>query len=679
MRTPSTSDAMIAALPLAAGFTVQLSRWLPIRFAYRENSLGIVSLATLRRYPLQQESFWLVFAALVLALLAWALSRALRGAGVQPGTQATALAFAVLGLVLALWLPGAAGALACGAAAAAAFGLVRRANRLAPPAAAQPTAERRGPSAGRLILVAIGALVAALLTPGIWMGVWNVVHATPDVQLVADDFNFHAEIGQHLAWADAIRRGGLHGRDFFCLYGPLYDMGLVGVWELTRRSVAVYRLYVSLGRAASYAVALLLCAALVRRKSLVLVLPLLLPFVDLRIGLPLAGLLLLALWLKGRKRRLTLAAGLVAGTSLLYSQEFGLAFLISAGAGFAVTREGRAAAAFAIGLAAVLLPMLGWFAAQGALGPMLNDVVQYPRYMLAGYGKLPFPSLVASLPLRLAVLHGQEALLLRLGYSAPFVCAAALLIAVPVAALRLRHPFAWMREAADTLARDPLRLATVLVALFGVLAFRSALGRSDLLHVMAVLAPPALLVVVGIDRLIGAWIADPGRRSLVATRAVALSLLLLLSGLLDQATPTGSARYSFEFIGRLARGEYAPRGSRHVQQVWRWVLIHTEPDEPVLFLPDFASYYYLTRRPSPIRFLLGHQIVTDAHRAEVLQALRARPPRYIVWDDGLHAVDGIEPRVFLGAPLFDWIERAYAEEARIGKTRMLRRREPAEW
>ena len=60
------------------------------------------------------------------------------------------------------------------------------------------------------------------------MGVWNVVHATPDVQLVADDFNFHAEIGQHLAWADAIRRGGLHGRDFFCLYGPLYDMGLVG-------------------------------------------------------------------------------------------------------------------------------------------------------------------------------------------------------------------------------------------------------------------------------------------------------------------------------------------------------------------------------------------------------------------------------------------------------------------
>ena len=97
----------------------------------------------------------------------------------------------------------------------------------------------------------------------------------------------------------------------------------------------------------------------------------------------------------------------------------------------------------------------------------------------------------------------------------------------------------------------------------------------------------------------------------------------------------------------------------------------------MLFLPDVASYYYLTRRPRPIRFVVGHQIVTDAHRAEVLAALRARPPRYIVWDDTLLRVDGIEPRLFLGAPLLDWIESAYAEETRIGKTRMLRRREPA--
>ena len=257
-------------------------------------------------------------------------------------------------------------------------------------------------------------------------------------------------------------------------------------------------------------------------------------------------------WLKTGRRALALGAGLLAGTSLLYSQEFGLAFLLSAAAGFAVTRAGRAAAAFVLGAGAVLVPVLGWFAAQGALGPMLSDVVEYPRYMLAGYAKRPFPSLVASLPLRLAALQDPETLLLRLGYSAPFLCAAALLIAVPVAALSLRHPLVWVRGAAETLARDPLRLAIALLALFGALSFRSALGRSDLIHVLMILAPPALLVVVGIDRLISAWIAEPARRGLVATRAVALVLLVLLSGLLEKAQPVLAVRYSLA-LPRAAR------------------------------------------------------------------------------------------------------------------------------
>ena len=49
----------------------------------------------------------------------------------------------------------------------------------------------------------------------------------------------------------------------------------------------------------------------------------------------------------------------------------------------------------------------------------------------------------------------------------------------------------------------------------------------------------------------------------------------------------------------------------------------------MLFLPDDGAYYYLTDRPNPIRFVMGHQIVTDAHRREVLSDLRENPPRYI--------------------------------------------------
>ena len=70
--------------------------------------------------------------------------------------------------------------------------------------------------------------------------------------------------------------------------------------------------------------------------------------------------------------------------------------------------------------------------------------------------------------------------------------------------------------------------------------------------------------------------------------------------------------------------------------------------------------------------------MTDAHRAEALAALRARPPRYVVWDDTLLWVDEIDPRVFLGPAISGWLDDNYLEETRIGKTRILRHREAPE-
>lgn len=672
------NDATLAALPLAAGLTLQLARWLPVHFSYRENPYGIVSYSTLRRYPLQQETFWLLFAAVVAALACWLLSRALARDGIRPSTQTGIEALAILGLLAALFLPGAAGALACAAAAATAIFVARRAQPgaaadAAPLAPAEPRAPR-----SLLAFAVFAVLLAPFLTPPIWVGVWAVAHAVPDVQLVKDLFNFHAELGQHLAWADAIRRGELHGRDFFCLYGPLYDMGLAGFWALTRRSIAAAQLYLTAGKALSFAFALVLCAALLRRRSLALLLAFCVPWIELRIGLALAGLLLIVLWLERRRPGLALAAGLAAGVSLMFSQEFGLALLLASGAAFAVVRERRAAGWFAAGAALPVALVLGWFALEGALGAMLHDLVQYPRYMFAGYGKRPFPSLAAQLPLTLAELRAPGALDLQLGYLVPVVCASALLLGFPLAGLDLRRPFSWLRECADALARDPARLGAVLVALFGALAFRSALGRSDITHILMVLAPAALLVVVGCDRLVGAWLARRERRPLVALRVAGLALFVVLGGLLEKAAPVRSIRYSWSDISTLAQVGYAPRGERHVQEVWRWVLTNTQPDEPVLFLPDVASYYYLTRRASPIRQVVGHQIVTDAMRAEALAALRARPPRYVVWDDTLLWIDEIDPRVFLGPDLSAWIDAHYVEQTRIGKTRILRLRSAAE-
>ena len=119
-------------------------------------------------------------------------------------------------------------------------------------------------------------------------------------------------------------------------------------------------------------------------------------------------------------------------------------------------------------------------------------------------------------------------------------------------------------------------------------------------------------------------------------------------------------------------------GSREVNRVTRWIQRRTRPTDPVLFLPNNAAYYYLTDRPNPIRFVMGHQIVTEAHRDEVLADLRANPPRLIAWDHAAVRIDGLSDELVFGAELLDWIEENYEEQARLGSVEIMRPRRTVE-
>jgi hypothetical protein len=661
------SDGTLAALPMAAALVLWIARWLPLEFAYAPNEFGIVSLATLQRYPQQQETFWLLFALGVGTLLAWLLARGLRGGGVP------AEALGAAALLASLWLP---------PAVAVVLGLAAIGGALACAARSGTDLPQESPallSPGRATLLVVGALLLALaLTPQLWVNLWNVAHAVPDPARTGDTFVFQGEIGQHLAWADALRRGGFHGKDFFCLYGPFYDLGGAALWGLVGRSIAGWELYFSITRVLALLALLLLGAALLRRRAWLLLLPCLVPWINLRIGLALFGLVFLGAWLRRGRLVWAALAGISGGMALLYSQEFGLAFVLCAALAFALYREWRPALLFAAGLAAVVTPLAAWYAANGALGPMLRDVVAYPGYVMAGYGKLPFPALTQRLPLEASSWGTRELLALQLGYGVPAICLGALLLALRVGRLDPRRPLSSARELLTSLRADSWRLLVALTALFGLLSFRTALGRSDLVHMIATLPAAALLVAVACDRVLGLWRAGAGLRRLAAWRSLALLLLLLHAGLLVAPTPLRNLGQSAQNVTTLLREGNHPVGSRRVMRVVRWIQLHSEPTDPVLFLPNNAAYYYLMDRPSPIRFVMGHQIVTQEHRREVLEALRARPPRFIVWDHDAMRVDGIADELVFGEALLDWIAANYAEETKLGSVQILAPRQAAE-
>ena len=679
--SPVDYDGAIAALPMAAAVTLLLCRLLPIHFEYRPNDLGIVSWTTQRQYPLQQETFWAVFAIATAGLLVWLLARALRRPRAPVASVVAVEALGVACLLVLLWFPLPIAVPAGALAAAGAVWLARRggtARAVSTAVEPSPAPFPRRTALSSALWVAGLALLALALTPKISITLWNIAHSVSDPRRAIDVFPFYGELGQHLAWGNALLDGGLHGKDFFCLYGPLYDLGGVAFWALLGRSIDAWELYVLANRALALLGLMLVGCVLLRRRIWVFAIPLLVPYVTGRLGIALFGLLFLCSWLQSGKLRWSLLAGLTGGAALLYSQEFGAALCVTGAVAFALRRDLRAALGFAAGVAGVVTPLLIYYAVNGALGPMLHDLVAFPGYMLAGYGKRPFPALLSHLPLASFWSDADSLESLRLAYGIAAVCVAGLLLALPISRLDPRRPLASLSGMVDGLQRDPWRASVLLVSFFGLVCFRVAMGRSDTSHILTTFPPAALLLVVALDRLLDFRRPNHGPRRLAVWRVALLGVLLLHSGFAEFANPVQRLQKSAKNVVRLVRHGNHPVGSWKLNLVTQWIRERTEPDEPVLFLPNNAAYYYLTDRPSPIRFVMGHQIVTEAHRAEVLADLQASPPRFIVWDHDALRIDALSDELVFGSELLRWIEASYQEETRIGSVEIMGLGTPAE-
>jgi hypothetical protein len=264
----------------------------------------------------------------------------------------------------------------------------------------------------------------------------------------------------------------------------------------------------------------------------------------------------------------------------------------------------------------------------------------------------------------------------RIGYLGPAIAVAALVLALPLHRLEPRGIRASIGKLRGDLARAPERLTIVLLALFGLIAFRTALGRSDLAHIDVTFAVPAILICVALDRTVALFAAGPEVRRLALWRSGGLILVVVLAGLLDYQgrDAVKSVRRSLRSAQHLMAGEYRPRGSPELRRVRDWIHANSEPSDPVWFLPNDAAYYYLVERPNPTRFVVSHQIVTDAHRDEVLQDLRRNPPRYVVWNERGVRVDEIPDRMVLGAPLYDWLEQNYSLAVGLGSVLVMEHR-----
>jgi hypothetical protein len=672
----SRSDhAAIAALSLSGACTLAGAAVMPLAFQYRPNQLGIVSPATMLAYPLQKETFWYVAAIGIGTILAFVLAARLQrqystahGVALEVVGVSTLVGALSVGTTGLRFVIAGAGLLAAAALARAG----RRVARIDAPAALAP--EPRRARLRGLIWLGLYALTAVAVVG--WAPAAVRETTIPDSILARPHWPFMAEDGQHLAWAHIVYEGGFQGRDFFSLYGPYYDLGVVALWKLFGPSVGIWWAYQTGGLVVGTFASLVLAGMLCRHRAAALLIPVVALPTYVRYGWGLFGLACLLAWLQARQRgndriaRWAIAgAGAVGGIAVLFSQEFGFAYLVCAGLVLLVTADRRAMLRFGVGVAATVSPLVLWYASRGALGPLLFDLVAYPSYLMAGFGKIPFPDLVASLPLNLFRYPPPESYLIRVGYAVPAICVGGVVLALWVALDRPLPAFGRLRAAREALVAHPAALVLAVTAVYGLLAFRSALGRSDLGHLSTVLGVPGILLAVGVDR---AFTLVRDRRVFLGLwRAAALIFVMGAGAMSAWAEPVVGVRRTLEGLSAMTADDTG-LPDEEVDGVRRWIVEHTTPEDRVYFLPNNAAYHFLTRRRGPTRWVVSHQMVTDAHRAEAMAALRAAPPRFVVYDPTMSGLDGIPDSVIFGGDMLDWLEEGWIEEARFGDVSILR-------
>jgi hypothetical protein len=513
-------------------------------------------------------------------------------------------------------------------------------------------------------------------------------------------FTFYSEEGEALAWVQVVLHGGVLTRDVYCAYGPLFTGAIVLAFKMFGASVfvwrialylldvpallAVYAVLRELGRSrrvAAFGVAIVLFLRMWPLPAM--------SWSLLRAGLGLAALAAIGRFLRRRDAGSLALAGVALGCGVFYSQEAGVAAAIAAVAALLLDRAAafgprrRLAANLAIlvaGMAAVVLPVVGWYAAEGALPSLLGNLFGFARLRTLGHGALPFPSLVEDAAAYVAAPSPATADAFRetlAVYLGPALCAlAAFRSAVSVAA--------------GSASRDTI--LTAALAIYGAVLFASPLSRPDATHVYLAL-PPAL--VLATDLLARAALGVRGRAVPLAKRLPRAIAVVTLIGILT-ALPTDLADNVRIFVRQVGlnvtlrgtgpadpgtRALELPRAggirvpadrADEIEGAVRYVLDRTGPDEPLWAAPDEPMLNFLADRPFASPFPNGFFAITARQRADLVAAVERSALRYAIVNEKPSLIDGLPSRT-LSPEIWAEIDSRFALERRFGRLAVVRR------
>jgi hypothetical protein len=496
----------------------------------------------------------------------------------------------------------------------------------------------------------------------IYLGYFAGVFYAPGYIDGIGEWPFIGEEGAGLAWAQSILSGGVYGKDFCCLYGPMMVYPVTWAMKFFGTTALTQRVCGFLMNLAAYGIVIAFLYRILKHKTVFLISCLIFiiafsPFKTysphtsyLRVSLGMLPILLAFIYLENRKKYLLPIIGIIAGQSLLLSQEVGvcsvlsLAFLFSLH--YLTEREWKALIrdGFIIlaGLLCSIAPMLVYFAFKDALGSFINTLYYYPRFVMLGFGSLPFPSLNDFLTNPL----GSDALF---NYWVLFANILASVYLIPLIILKKSD-------------RKTLLMAALLI--FGLILFRAALGRSSQERALYVSQPAFLLIFFFADSALGALrgklLISKKIGSLVLLAGIVSTIFLLFTNVHLLESNLNSAKYVLSNLDKkwtvMETGYRVPikrtggiffhrRTVKNMMRIDRFLKAYTGPDDYVFFFPNEAAYYFLFDKNSPTRYVNSYFAVTYDQQRELISDLKEKDVKYIIYFKNTWRVDNIPERI----------------------------------
>ncbi len=403
------------------------------------------------------------------------------------------------------------------------------------------------------------------------------------------------EEGFWLGWLAGLKEGKVLYRDIAAYHPPLIIWLLHLFQKLFGYTIANTRLVLHLLQIIGIIFYYFAAKSLLRKKLSIFVVMLLAISlttimvrnnVEIRLGMGFLSLALLAH---------PFVAGMVASLALFTSTEVGIAASIAGVGILAFNRKNILK--FLAGFGTMTLPVVIILAAQGSLLPMVTQISFYAKAFAGGFMNLPIERSVNS-----AFIHWH-------------------IINQYISA----YPFLWELARAGLVGglligvykKDKLAVA---LSIFGLVLFRSALGRSDIYHLLFPLLVAVPLIFFIFEKLNYKYLVP----------LFSILLVLVFTRNIVNASFIEAKLYQLQTYGR-AIGEQEKVLTNDNERLVQYIKQNYSKDQNIFVYPWKPEIYLLTERPNATKFYTPYAFYTEEYQKDMILELQSSKPPLIIY------------------------------------------------